>query len=165
MREVMLTVAPRPSGTSETVALTIIGPTPSPAQAPSGPRREVLLRSPRAASEVVAARVPVPPTGAIPPLFGGPRILPLVGAELTGLNPDLGDLTGVKPPAVFVVNVALGTPAKESGLRPGDVILKAAGSAVGDPGELIRVLRESNGSALRLDIIRKKKPQTITLRW
>jgi S1-C subfamily serine protease len=91
--------------------------------------------------------------------------LALAGAELTGLNSDLAALAGVDTPGIFVVNVALGTPAKESGLRPGDVILKAGGSVVGDPGELIRVLRESNGSALRLDIIRKKKPATLTLRW
>lgn len=156
MREVTVTVAPRPSGTSETVALTIIGPTPRPGQTPSGPRREVLLRTPRA-----------PEVAALPPLaFGfGPRTLALAGAELTGLNPDLAALAGVDTPGIFVVNVALGTPAKESGLRPGDVILKAGGSPVGDPGELIRVLRESNGASLKLEIIRKKRPQTITLRW
>ena len=166
VREVTLTVAPRPSGTSETVALTIIGPTPSPAQAPGGSRPPGLPRTPRGNTEVVA-RTPVPPTAALPPLaFGfGPRTLALAGAELTSLNTDLGALAGVDTPGIFVVNVALGTPAKESGLRPGDVIVRAGSSAVGDPGELIRVLRESNGSSLRLEIIRKKKPQTITLRW
>jgi S1-C subfamily serine protease len=165
LREVTVTVAPRPSGTSETVALTIIGPTPSPSQAPS-PGSRVLLRAPRGASEV-AARAAVPQTPALPPLaFGfGPRTLALAGAELTGLNADLGALAGVDLPGIFVVNVAPGTPAKESGLRSGDVIVKAASSPVGDPGELIRVLRRANGSSLRLDIIRKRRPQTITLRW
>lgn len=173
LREVTLIVAQRPSGTSESVALTIIGPgpspgtTPAPAQAPTGPRREVMLRTPRAAAAEAAARAAVPPTAALPPLaFGfGPRTLALAGAELTGLNSDLAALAGVDTPGIFVVNVALGTPAKQSGLRSGDVIVKAGGSPVGDPGELIRVLRESNGSALRLDIIRKKKPAVLTLRW
>jgi len=166
VREVTLTVAPRPSGTSETVALTIIGPTPSPSQAPGGSRSPGLLRTPRGNVEV-AARAPIPPTAALPPMaFGfGPRTLALAGAELTGLNSDLAALAGIDTPGIFVVNVALGTPAKESGLRSGDVIIKAGSSAVGDPGELIRVLRESNGSSLRLEIIRKKRPQTITLRW
>jgi len=71
---------------------------------------------------------------------------------------DLATLTGA-------IVVALGTPAKESGLRSGDVIIKADASPVGNPGELIRVMRESNGSSIRLDIVRKRKPQTITLRW
>jgi len=166
VREVTLTVAPRPSGTSETVALTIIGPTPSPSQAPGGSRSPGLLRTPRGNVEV-AARAPIPPTAALPPMaFGfGPRTLALAGAELTGLNSDLAALAGIDTPGIFVVNVALGTPAKESGLRSGDVIIKAGSSVVGDPGELIRVLRESNGSFLRLEIIRKKRPQTITLRW
>lgn len=166
VREVTLTVAPRPTGTRETFAVTIIGPAPSPSQPPGGSRSPGLLRTPRGSIEV-AARVPVPPTAALPPMaFGfGPRTLALAGAELTGLNPDLGALAGVGTPGIFVVNVALGTPAKESGLRPGDVIIKAGSSPVGDPGELIRVLRESSGSSLRLEIIRKKKPQVITLRW
>jgi S1-C subfamily serine protease len=164
MREVTLTVAPRPSGTSETAVLTIIGPVPLPSQAPTSPRPG-LLRTPRGTQEV-AARVPVPPIGAMPQIvFGGPRTLALGGAELTELNPGLAALAGVESPGIFVVNVALGTPAKESGLRPGDVIVKAGSSPVGDPGELIRVLRESSGSSLRLDIIRNKKPQAITLRW
>jgi len=163
MREVTLTVAPRPSGTSETVVLSIIGPAPLPSQAPSP--RPGLLRASRATQEV-AARAPVPPIGAMPPIvFGGPRTLALGGAELTELNPGLAALAGVDSPGIFVVNVALGTPAKESGLRPGDVIVKAGSSPVGDPGELIRVLRESSGSSLRLDIIRNKKPQAVTLRW
>ena len=90
-------------------------------------------------------------------VIGGPRILALAGAELTELNPGLGALAGVDRPGVFVINVAVGTPAKESGLIAGDVIVKAGPLVVGDPGDLIRAFRESNGSTLRLEIIRKKK--------
>jgi S1-C subfamily serine protease len=98
-------------------------------------------------------------------VIGGPRILALAGAELTELNPGLSALAGVDRPGVFVINVALGTPAKESGLIAGDVIVKAGPLAVEDPGDMIRAFRESNGSSLRLEIIRKKKAQTVTLRW
>jgi S1-C subfamily serine protease len=98
--------------------------------------------------------------------FGfGPRSLAVAGAELTGLNAGLRSLVGLSIPGIFVVNVALGTPAKESGLEPADVIIKADGTPVGDPGDLIRALRESSGSSIRLQIVRKKKAQTITLRW
>jgi serine protease Do len=165
VREVMLTVAPRPRGTSETLSLTVIEQ--SAAEAAAAAREGRAPTPPAQMGSPVRARVPMPPGAAIAPLaFGfGPRSLGVAGAELTGLNADLGFYVGVTSPGIFVVNVALGTPAKESGLRPGDVIIKADASPVGNPGELIRVMRESNGSSIRLDIVRKRKPQTITLRW
>jgi S1-C subfamily serine protease len=167
VREVTLTVAPRPRGSRESYEVTILGPTPAPSMLGSGPG-VYLPRRPRPAAEVAAraAAGPVTPIAAMPSIvLGGPRILALAGAELTELNPGLGALAGVETPGVFVINVAVGTPAKESGLRPGDVIVKAGALAVGDPGDLIRAFRESNGSLLRLAIIRNKKPQTLTLRW
>ena len=105
--------------------------------------------------------------GALPPMaFGfGPRSIAIAGAEVTALNAGLRSLVGLNVPGIFVVNVALGTPAKESGLEPADVIIKAEGSPMGDPGDLIRALRESNGTSIRLQIVRKKRAQTITLRW
>lgn len=163
VREVSLTVAPRPRGTSETLSLTVIEQSAAEAAA-----REARVPTPPArVGSPVRARAPMPPGAAIAPLaFGfGPRSLGVAGAELTGLNADLGFYVGVTSPGIFVVNVALGTPAKESGLRPGDVIIKADASPVGNPGELIRVMRESTGSSIRLDIVRKRKPQTVTLRW
>ncbi len=161
VREVMVVVAPRPRGTPETLSFTVIEQRPAEVAA-----REA--RQPQAAQGTqVRARVPAPPGAALPPLaFGfGPRSLAIAGAELTGLNAGLRSLVGLNTPGIFVVNVALGTPANESGLLPGDVIVKADASPVGDPGDLIRVLRESNGSSIRLQIVRKKRPQTITLRW
>ena len=170
VREVTLTVAARPRGSRESYEVTIFGPTPgAPSMLGSGPGGQVYLpRRPRPAAEVAAraAAGPVTPIAAMPSIvLGGPRILALAGADLTELNPGLGALAGVETPGVFVINVAVGTPAKESGLRPGDVIVKAGSLAVGDPGDLIRAFRESNGSSLRLAIIRSKKPQTVTLRW
>ena len=169
LREVTLTVAPRPRGSMESYEVTIFGPAPAPSQPlGAGPGSQVLLRRPRPAAEIAAraAAGPITPIAAMPSIvLGGPRILALKGAELTELNPGLGALAGVETPGVFVINVAAGTPAKESGLRPGDVIVKAGSLTIGDPGELIRAFRESNGSSLRLEIIRKKKPQTLTLRW
>ena len=165
VRETTVTVAPRPGGTSERVALRIME-APAPPGLPSDRTRAEMMRRERMNSEV-AARVPMPPMVALPPLaFGfGPRSLAVAGAELTALNAELRSLVGLNSPGIFVVNVARGTPASESGLRSADVILKADASQVGDPGDLIRVLRESNGSSIRLEIVRKKKPQTITLRW
>lgn len=171
VREVALTVAQRPRGARESYEVTLLGPMPSTPRGPVAPGAQVYVRRPGAASEV-AARAPVPPRAPVSPIaampsivIGGPRILALAGAELTELNPGLGALAGVDRPGVFVINVAIGTPAKESGLIAGDVIVKAGLLSVGDPGDLIRAFRESNGSSLRLEIIRKKKAQQITLRW
>lgn len=173
IREVTLTVAPRPSGTSESVRLTLIeqgaaaasvrseGLTPVAGRAPMAPGRGDRERG------MVRARIPGPPMVTIAPLvFGfGPRTLGVAGAELTSLNPDLASAIGVSTRGIFVVNVALGTPAKESGLRSGDVIVKADSSAVGDPGELIRVMRAASDRSILLRIVRSKKPQAIKLRW
>lgn len=173
VREVTVTVAPRPSGTSGSLSLTLIeqsaatageraeGVSPASARQPLPPPRGERVRA------EVRARIPGPPAVTIAPLvFGfGPRTLGVAGAELTGLNADLGSAVGISSRGIFVVNVALGTPAKESGLRSGDVIIKADASRVGDPGQLIRVMRAATDNSIRLRIVRNKKPQTITLRW
>lgn len=173
IREVTLTVAPRPSGTSGSIVLTMIeqgaaaasarddGMTPVAARAPMAPGRPERERG------MVRARIPGPPMVTIAPLaFGfGPRTLGVAGAELTGLNADLASAIGVSPRGIFVVNVALGTPARESGLRSGDVITRADSSLVGNPGELIRVMRAATDNSIRLRIVRNKKPETLTLHW
>lgn len=171
VREVALTVAPRPRDRAAITEFTVYGPAPMPGETPRTPASPGLLRRTGSAAEIAARaadqpRAPAPPIAAMPLIVvGGPRMLVVAGAELTELNPDLGALAGVDKPGVFVINVALGTPAKESGLISGDVIVKAGLLTVEDPGDLIRAFRESNGSVLRLEIIRKKKAQTLTLRW
>lgn len=162
VREVTVTVAPRPAGTSEKYVLTMnIEPVGPPGPQMERARAEMMRRE-RVNAEI-AARVPVPPMLLLPTM--GPRSLAVAGAEMTALNAGLRSLVGLNSPGIFVVNVALGTPAKESGLLPGDVILRAESSLVEDPGDLIRVLRDASGSSIRLRIVRNKKPQTITLRW
>lgn len=66
---------------------------------------------------------------------------------------------------MFVINVALGTPAREAGLRSGDVIVRADRESVQNPGELIRIMRSASDKALSLSVVRKRKEQTIILRW
>jgi serine protease Do len=160
-REVTITVAPRPTGTSEKLVVTMFEPAPAPGPQMERARTEMMRRE-RINAEI-AARVPVPPMLLLPTM--GPRSLAVAGAEMTALNAGLRSLVGLNSPGIFVVNVALGTPAKESGLLPGDVILRAESSLVEDPGDLIRVLRDASGSSIKLRIVRNKKPQLITLRW
>ena len=171
IREVTLTVAPRPRGTSGSVTLTMIEQGAAAASERGEGTTPVAARTPLPPGEreggMIRRRIPGPPTVTIAPLvFGfGPRTLGVAGAELTELNGDLASAIGVRTHGIFVVNVALGTPARESGLRSGDVITKADSSAVGDPGELIRVMRAASDNSIKLRIVRSKKEQTLTLRW
>jgi serine protease Do len=153
-----LVVAQRPAGTSRHVQLSIIGPPPS------GPQR---AQTEEGIGRRVVTRVPVPPMVSIAPLtFGtGTPSIAIAGAELTRLNEGLRDVLKVKGDGLFVINVAIGTPAGEAGLKSGDVIVRANRMVVQNPGQLIRLMTEAVDNAVVLQVLRKQKSQTITLRW
>lgn len=101
--------------------------------------------------------------------YGG-GVYPFAGAEFTALNADLGDALGVKPEGVFVMNVMDGSAARAAGLRGGDIVLKADNIKIERPIDLVRAIRNADvrstaNHAIELQIIRKHKPQTLTLRW
>jgi len=111
---------------------------------------------------------PNPMSMVLPPALGyGTGVYPFAGAEFTVLNSDLSDVLGVKPEGVFVTNVVEGSPARTAGLRGGDVILRADSIRVETPIDLVRAIRSADDSDHRvvLQIVRKHKPQTLTLRW
>jgi len=156
-----LLVAERPFGTSGHYAFSLIGPPPTRAPRSPGAQTEVAIR------ERVAARDRgLMPLATIPMIFGtGTPSIGVAGAELTQLNDGLREVLNVKGEGVFVINVAIGTPAGEAGLKSGDVIIRANREALRNPGELIRMMRGAEASHLLLHILRKHKPHTITLRW
>jgi len=124
-------------------------------------------REPTAASGLTRVRMPAPPPSSVllPALGYGGGVYPFAGAEFTVLNDDLSDLLGVKE-GVFVTNVAEGSPARMSGLRGGDVILRADSIKVDTPIDLVRAIRAARpDNTVSLQIIRKHKPQTLVLRW
>lgn len=115
-------------------------------------------------------RVPAPdPLPAVLPraLGYGGGVYPFAGAEFTALNPDLCDALGVKPEGVFVTNVMAGSAARAAGLRGGDVIVKADDIDVASPIDLVRAIKSADETdhAVDLQVIRKNKAQTLTLRW
>ena len=117
---------------------------------------------------VVRVRMPAPPPSSVllPALGFGGGLYPFAGAEFTALNDDLSDLLGVKPEGVFVTNVADGSPARMSGLRGGDIIVRADSIKVETPFDLVRAIRGARPDhTISLQIIRKHKQQTLTLRW
>lgn len=125
-------------------------------------------REPTASAGLTRVRMPAPPPSSVlfPALGYGGGVYPFAGAEFTALNDDLSELLGVKPEGVFVTNVAEGSPARISGLRGGDVILRADSIKVETPIDLVRAIRAARpDNTVSLQIIRKHKPQTLVLRW
>ncbi len=94
-----------------------------------------------------------------------PASIPLAGAEIRALSVDLAKTLGVKPQGLFVVSVAEGTPAMGSGLRDGDVLLRAENVTLLTPIDLRRVLESALDRELKLEILRERKARTIMLKW
>ena len=114
------------------------------------------------------AQYPQPPRlpSVLVPVLGlGRGVYPFAGAEFTALTRDLSDVLGVKTEGVFVTNVAEGSIARDAGLRGGDVVVIADSIKIENPNDLVRAIRRADDRSVRLQIIRKHKPETITLKW
>jgi len=111
---------------------------------------------------------PEPLPALLPPALGyGGGTYPFAGAEFTALNQDLCDALGVRPEGVFVTSVIEGSPAREAGLRGGDVVVKADSIKIDTPIDLVRAIRNADETdhTVDLQIIRKRRQQSLTLRW
>jgi S1-C subfamily serine protease len=161
-KQVRGTVGKRPPGWERTV--TLMWTTP---EGPGGSMGTGMV-GPQDQARMIRLRTPLP--AKLPPVmvgtfsFGG-GIYPFAGAEFTAMNSDLSDALGVKQEGVFVTNVISGSPAGVAGLRGGDVVLTADSIRLGNPMALVRAIRESNDHSIRLEVIRKNKPQTILLNY
>jgi S1-C subfamily serine protease len=112
--------------------------------------------------------VPDPLPALLPPALGyGGGVYPFAGAEFTALNQDLCDALGVRPEGVFVTSVIEGSPARAAGLRGGDVVVKADSIKIDTPIDLVRAIRNADETdhTVDLQIIRKRRQQSLTLRW
>jgi S1-C subfamily serine protease len=86
---------------------------------------------------------------------------PLGRLELAPLNSDLGRYFGTQE-GVLVISAP-----KDSalGLRGGDVVLTVDGRTPSSPSHLLRILRSyETGETFKLDIMRKRKRETVTAR-
>lgn len=115
-------------------------------------------------------RVPIPPVAAIagtpPAMTQSVWIIneAIGGAKLESISEGLGKALGTKS-GVLVLRAAPGSPAYESGLRDGDVILKAAGTSVSSVRELRALVDGAHEEGVKLDILRERKQREVTLRW
>src|SRR5205085_10630322 len=101
---------------------------------------------------------PFPPLPAMAPsilAFGWGGTSALAGAQVIAMDDDLRSVVGARS-GVLVLKVAEGTPASASGLRAGDVIVLADGSAVETPGALQRaLLRAGTERSVLLKVARR----------
>jgi len=149
---------------------------------PSAPMRVDVPMAPGVAiaqggAEPVRARSPRPemaPTPAAPPVAWDERQQParlfvfasaIAGARVESVTEGLGKAFGVKE-GVLVIQAPPGSPAYVSGLRDGDVIITAAGTAIANLRQLGGVLSDlDRESGVKLVIVRDKKQQDVMLRF
>lgn len=87
----------------------------------------------------------------------------IAGAQLQPLNPQLGEFFGGVERGLVVLRVLPGTPAQRLGLRPGDVIVEAAGHRVTAVEGLRHYLSE-RGSGTEVRWVRRGELMADTLR-
>ena len=126
------------------------------------------------ASTPEARRVPLPPDG----VEGGLMPMPaprtfiyrrigdaLAGAQMAVVDRELGESFGVDA-GVLLTFVGDPSPARNSGLRSGDVIVRANGEDVTSVAQLKRIIVGANDERhVELRVVRHKRPETLMLRW
>lgn len=87
----------------------------------------------------------------------------IAGAQVQPLNPQLAEFFGGVNRGLVVLQVLPGTPAERLGLRPGDVIVEAAGHPVTAVEGLRHALSE-HGGGTEVRWVRRGRPMADTLR-
>jgi serine protease Do len=129
--------------------------------------RTAVSRSP-AGAWPDAPRAPVSPTTPVVVGSRAPSVWVfqegIAGARVETITEGLGRAIGVES-GVLVIRAAPGTPAYESGLRDGDVIVSAAGMTVRNVRDL-RVLLQRGGeeTGVRLVIVRERRQREMVLK-
>lgn len=154
-------------GTPGTFEFSLPAFPPSAAIAPEPPQA-ARTPTPRAAPRVEVAPTPEPAMPTRPPepvMFSfSTGTSAIAGAQVVALGRDLGEAFGTDR-GVLVLKVLRGTAAEESGLRGGDVILKANGVEISEPAALQRAIRRAADRQVELVLIRKKKQIRLSLSW
>jgi serine protease Do len=93
------------------------------------------------------------------------RHAPFAGSYLARLNSGLAGALSVSGSGVLVVDIGRGSAAMKAGLEPGDVITRADSIAVVSPIEIATAMRLASDRSIKLQVLRRGKPQEITVRW
>lgn len=174
-RSMTVLIEPRPADfrptcawEDETIARAL-GPSPSGytfvvGSAPQGQNNPFVIGSGRMSSSSSVTLVPTdgPATGTL--TFTTSSSQYAAGAQLAALTEGLTALTGVER-GVFVSEVARRSPAAQSGLLAGDVIVTIDGRGVTSPAALMQAMARAESRELRLQVVRQRKTEGVTLRW
>ena len=88
----------------------------------------------------------------------------LAGTQLVPVNEGIAALTGVDR-GVFVAEVARRSLGAQAGLVAGDVIVTVDGRPIASPVTLVQLMERSASRELKLQVVRQKKSETLTLKW
>jgi C-terminal processing protease CtpA/Prc len=159
-REVTVVVGKRPENYGATTCTTVddlVGPDMP--QVSNFRRSGTMVRVP---APPVAPAMPVAPSTFV---FGVPltTMNSLGGATVVLVDENFREALGVER-GVLVTSVARNSPAFESGLRSADVIVAVDDVPVNSVVAVLRAVGASESRAVRLSIVRQRKPQTITFR-
>jgi S1-C subfamily serine protease len=105
-----------------------------------------------------------PVIAALPPVFS---LNGVAGAQVVTLSEPMKRSLGL-PSGVLVTTVPFGSPAAQSGLEEGDVILRVGQESVAtvrDLRELVARAAEEGERSVTLELRRGKERRTLTLRW
>jgi S1-C subfamily serine protease len=107
---------------------------------------------------------PTPVVAPMPPVF---TLTGVAGAQVVTVSESMKRSLGL-PAGVLVTTVPVGSPAEESGLEEGDVILNVGQQAVTtvrELRELVRRAADDGERSVTLELRRGKARRTLTLRW
>lgn len=179
-RELTVTVEPRPSDFStpcpwvdERIAaafapsqmmLTMTSEAPDAPVAAAAQGTRLTVQRPAPVATVPVA--PTPPAPPLPPVGvgGGASSLAIGGAQLIPVSAELSAALGVER-GLLVIGTGRGSPAEQSGLRTGDVLVAVDGRPIGSPLVFLRAVDASTRRQLQLQLVRRGKPVAVTLRW
>jgi serine protease Do len=151
--------APRAEG-----GFAVTAPFPPPAT-PAAPYGPSAMRVP--------AMAPMPPMTPLPSQAPTPAIIygygynSVAGAQLAVVTDGLAKAVGVRQ-GVIVMQAPAGSVAYQSGLRDGDVIVKAAGATIRTIAELrdrVQAAAENGDREVELEYVREKRTRKAVLRW
>jgi S1-C subfamily serine protease len=130
--------------------------TPAPGVATAPPRAYV----PEAPRGFFSSPVVAP----LPPVF---TLSGIAGAQVATVSETMTRRWGL-PAGVLVTNVPVGSPADESGLEEGDVILRVGQrsvTSVRDLREVVARAADDGERSVAIELQRGKEHRTLTLRW
>jgi serine protease Do len=168
--DVPVRIADAPSRIAWRREMTVEVAPPAPLPSVAFPRSPMAAPAPMPSASLPAT-APAPPAPADVPmprvLFGFGSVSGVAGAQLVAVTEGLGRTLGVRN-GVLVTNAPVGSPAYQSGLRDGDVIIRASGALIRTVADLRgRVAAAANNGehVVAVEFVRGKRARKGTLRW